>query len=508
MAAWLEALAAAEREAQPAVLVTVLAAKGSTPREAGAKMVVSGRRAGRHHWRRQPGIPVRNRRRALAGNRRRRALDAGLSARSGVGPVLRRPCDGAVRGAAAARLHIGLFGAGHVGKALVEVLAELPCRVHWIDARPEALPASLPPNILPVRMADPAQAVAALPPGCMAIVMTHDHALDFEIVVAALHRTDLLAVGLIGSATKRARFVSRLERMGIDPAKLICPIGLPGIEGKQPAVVAVSVAAQILQTQSALAESQAPCRLSRKLAAIASAHRHRSGTPLMAEADHMRRAIALSLEMMRSGRGGPFGAVIVKDGRIVAEGFNQVTSTNDPTAHAEVVAVRLACQALGTFDLTGCEIYTSCEPCPMCLSAIYWARLGRIYYANDRYDAAKIGFRDDFLYHEIPLPLDQRAIPTSRLLQAEGWAAFEEWDRKPDKIQYQGHGHQGGASREGRAIGRCVGWPMMGICHDSCIAVRLAGKVRFWPAFSCGRRCPCGGRGRLVSGQQEGRLRA
>jgi tRNA(Arg) A34 adenosine deaminase TadA len=156
----------------------------------------------------------------------------------------------------------------------------------------------------------------------------------------------------------------------------------------------------------------------------------------MAEADHMRRAIELSLEMMRSGRGGPFGAVVVKAGAIIAEGSNQVTSSNDPTAHAEVVAVRRACQALGTFDLTGCEIYTSCEPCPMCLSAIYWARLGRIYYANDRYDAAKIGFHDDFLYQQIPLPLEERSIPTSRLLQAEGLAAFEEWDRKPDKIQY------------------------------------------------------------------------
>jgi guanine deaminase len=167
---------------------------------------------------------------------------------------------------------------------------------------------------------------------------------------------------------------------------------------------------------------------------------YRPGAPLMTKEEpgavHMRRAIELSLDMMRSGRGGPFGAVIVKDGKIVAEGFNQVISTNDPTAHAEVVAVRLACQALGTFDLTGCEIYTSCEPCPMCLSAIYWAGLGRIYYSNDRHDAAKVGFRDDFLYHEIPLPLDQRTIPIQRLLRAEGWAAFEEWDRKPDKIHY------------------------------------------------------------------------
>lgn len=156
----------------------------------------------------------------------------------------------------------------------------------------------------------------------------------------------------------------------------------------------------------------------------------------MAAEDHMRQAIDLSLRMMRSGQGGPFGAVIVKDDVVIAEGFNQVTSANDPTAHAEIVAVRRACQALGTFDLSGCEIYASCEPCPMCLSAIYWARLNRIYYANDRQDAARIGFRDDFLYHEIPLPLDQRAIPIQPLLHAEGQAAFEEWDRKPDKVHY------------------------------------------------------------------------
>ncbi|MFO1024863.1 MAG: nucleoside deaminase [Acetobacteraceae bacterium] len=156
----------------------------------------------------------------------------------------------------------------------------------------------------------------------------------------------------------------------------------------------------------------------------------------MDETAFMRRAIALSLEMMRSGRGGPFGAVIVKDGQIIAEGCNQVTSLNDPTAHGEVVAIRAACQALRTFDLTGAEIYSSCEPCPMCLGAIYWARIGKLYFANDRHDAAKIGFLDDFLYHEIPLPPEKRAIPTVRLLREEGWAAFEEWMRKPDKIEY------------------------------------------------------------------------
>jgi tRNA(Arg) A34 adenosine deaminase TadA len=140
------------------------------------------------------------------------------------------------------------------------------------------------------------------------------------------------------------------------------------------------------------------------------------GCALMAAEQHMRQAIALSLEMMRTNRGGPFGAIVVKDDTIVAEGFNQITSTNDRTAHAEVVAIRRACQALGTFDLSGCEIYSSCEPCPMCLASIYLARLSRIYYANDRVDAAKVGFRDDFLYNEIVLPLDRRAIPTEPLL--------------------------------------------------------------------------------------------
>ena len=156
----------------------------------------------------------------------------------------------------------------------------------------------------------------------------------------------------------------------------------------------------------------------------------------MIQENHMRRAIALSLEKMRTGEAGPFGAVITRGDKIIAEGFNQVTSTNDPTAHAEVVAIRRACQALATFDLTGCEIFTSCEPCPMCLGAIYWARLDRIYFANDRHAAAKIGFRDDLLYREIPLPLDQRLIPAQTLLRDEGWVAFAEWDQKPDKAIY------------------------------------------------------------------------
>jgi guanine deaminase len=157
---------------------------------------------------------------------------------------------------------------------------------------------------------------------------------------------------------------------------------------------------------------------------------------LMDPSKHMRHCISLSEKMMRENRGGPFGAVIVKDGKIIAEGFNQVTSSNDPTAHAEIVAIRNACAALGTFDLSGCEIYTSCEPCPMCLSAIYWARLARIYYANTREDAARIGFDDAFLYREMTTPLEARKIPLVRLLAEEAIAAFHEWEAKPDKTPY------------------------------------------------------------------------
>jgi tRNA(Arg) A34 adenosine deaminase TadA len=150
----------------------------------------------------------------------------------------------------------------------------------------------------------------------------------------------------------------------------------------------------------------------------------------------MARAIQLSIENVHSGRGGPFAAVIVKDSRIVAEGANQVTSTKDPTAHAEILAIRAACAKLGAFDLHGCEIYTSCEPCPMCLGAIYWARLSRVYFANAAADAASIGFDDSLIYREIPLPLTQRAIPMIQMMRDQALAAFQAWQQKPDKIVY------------------------------------------------------------------------
>ena len=150
----------------------------------------------------------------------------------------------------------------------------------------------------------------------------------------------------------------------------------------------------------------------------------------------MREAIRLSVETMRSGKGGPFGAVVVKNGKIISQGFNKVLSSNDPTAHAEIVAIREACKSLNTYELTGCEIYTSCEPCPMCLGAIYWARFDKIYFANTRTDAAKIGFDDDFIYKEINLSLAKRKLPLEQICRKEALKAFEEWENKPDKINY------------------------------------------------------------------------
>jgi tRNA(Arg) A34 adenosine deaminase TadA len=150
----------------------------------------------------------------------------------------------------------------------------------------------------------------------------------------------------------------------------------------------------------------------------------------------MRRAIALATENVLSDAGGPFGAVVVCDGKIIATGVNLVTSTNDPTAHAEVVAIRAACKALGSFQLHGCTVYTSCEPCPMCLTAIYWARCDAIYYGSSAADAAAAGFDDSFLYEEVKRPIDQRTIPTKRLLGDEAIESFNTWRAKTDKIEY------------------------------------------------------------------------
>lgn len=149
----------------------------------------------------------------------------------------------------------------------------------------------------------------------------------------------------------------------------------------------------------------------------------------------MKRAIELSKNNISHG-GGPFGAVIVKDGKIIGEGFNKVTANNDPTAHAEVEAIREACKNISNFDLSGAEIYTSCEPCPMCLSAIYWARLSKIYYANTKTDAAAIEFDDDFIYTEIPKPIEQRKISMVQMMRPEALEVFKAWQTSTVKIKY------------------------------------------------------------------------
>ena len=150
----------------------------------------------------------------------------------------------------------------------------------------------------------------------------------------------------------------------------------------------------------------------------------------------MSKAIDLSLRNVRTGQGGPFAAVVVRGGQIIAEGVNQVTSDNDPTAHAEIVAIRNACRMLGSFQLDGCEIYTTCEPCPMCMGAIYWARPAKVFFGNTRKDAAAIGFDDSLIYSELRLPVSRRKIKMTPLMRPQALRAFDAWKRKTEKIKY------------------------------------------------------------------------
>ncbi len=150
----------------------------------------------------------------------------------------------------------------------------------------------------------------------------------------------------------------------------------------------------------------------------------------------MARAIELSLQNARSGKGGPFAALVVAEGNILAEGTNVVTSTNDPTAHAEIVAIREACRKLGRFELSNCEIYANCEPCPMCLGAIYWARPARIYFAATSADAAKIGFDDSLIYDQLKKSVEARKIPMAQLMRDDALKVFRVWEEKPDKVRY------------------------------------------------------------------------
>ena len=150
----------------------------------------------------------------------------------------------------------------------------------------------------------------------------------------------------------------------------------------------------------------------------------------------MERAIQLSIENVRAGSGGPFAALVVRDGAVLATGTNQVTTSQDPTAHAEIVAIRSACRAIGDFQLHGCELYTTCEPCPMCMGAIYWARLEKVYFANTREDAARLGFDDSFIYNQIALPVESRRIRMIQIMREQALGAFHEWEKSPTKIRY------------------------------------------------------------------------
>ena len=152
--------------------------------------------------------------------------------------------------------------------------------------------------------------------------------------------------------------------------------------------------------------------------------------------EFMLQAIQLATDNVTSGRGGPFGAVVVKDGKVIATGANQVTALNDPTAHAEVTAIRNACTSLGHFQLDGCDVYTSCEPCPMCLAALYWSRCRAIYFGNCAADAARVGFDDSFLYEEVKKPLSERTIPIVRMLPEQAWESFAAWEKSAFKVDY------------------------------------------------------------------------
>jgi xanthine dehydrogenase accessory factor len=250
---WLDALAEHARAGTASVLVTVLDARGSTPRESGAKMVVG---ASALHG-------------TIGGGRLEhecvqaaRALLTGddsvpLLREFPLGPALGQCCGGAVRvllePVRPPAWQVALFGAGHVGRAVARLLADLPCRLHWIDARDDAFPEPLGAQVLQIRAEHPEARVASLPPGAMALVMTHDHALDYRIIRACLARADLPFVGLIGSQTKAARFRARLRRDGQPAERLACPIGLPGIGGKLPAEIAIATVAQVLQLRDAAA---------------------------------------------------------------------------------------------------------------------------------------------------------------------------------------------------------------------------------------------------------------
>ena len=236
----------------------------------------------------------------------------------------------------------------------------------------------------------------------------------------------------------RKLIVGILKKNGYETREAESGVAAAGMLSFQPRMIVASEDVDITRLKfPRILILQKPVMPDVLLAGIARLSANDSGNgKLKAPEDFMRRAIDISQEKMDENCGGPFGAVIVKDGKIIAEGWNMVTSTNDPTSHAEMNAIRKATAAIGNFSLSGCEIYTSCEPCPMCLAAIYWARLDRVFFANTREDAEKIGFDDDFIYREFATPESKRTLPVDIMMRDEAQIVFDNWLDKKDKTEY------------------------------------------------------------------------
>ena len=327
---------------------------------------------------------------------------------------------------------IHIVGAGHVGLALSEAMARLGFYVLIYDDR-EGL-VTLEQNTFAhekhivqyesIGMHIPAN------PSAFVVIMTFGYRTD-KIILPQLWHKEFQYLGMMGSATKIETLYNEYRAEGIDPkswSHVHAPIGL-NIHSKSSTEIAVSIAAEIILEKNKAQPSQRSATITEEKAIIAMAEKE---NPI----DFMQAAIELASNGVDNNHGGPFGAIVVKDGKIIGRGWNQVTSIKDPTAHAEVMAIRDACSHLDDYQLTDCTIYTTCEPCPMCLGAIYWARPKMIYYACSRSDAASVGFDDEHIYDEIALPITGRRIPAAQINRDEAMKLFHRWMEKEDKQDY------------------------------------------------------------------------
>lgn len=318
---------------------------------------------------------------------------------------------------------IHIIGGGHVGLALSEVMNLLGFYVKIYDDRSELNTMEQNRFAHEKHFVDYEKIAAKMDidERDFVAIMTFGYRSD-KIILKQLYDKKFAYLGMMGSAAKTTQLFKELDAEGIANEKLShikTPIGI-NISSKTSMEIAISVAAEIISEKNKHQPSQ------------------RNNTLNMKDTDQhfMKIAIALSEEGMNSNKGGPFGAIVVQNGEIIGRGNNRVTSTNDPTAHAEVTAIRDACKNINDFQLAGSTIYTSCEPCPMCLAAIYWARIERIVYGCTRKDAADIGFDDDFLYREVCIPMNNRSIPITQMAREEGLKVFKAWELKEDKIEY------------------------------------------------------------------------